>query len=126
MTTDTRSEVQELLMRRERIKLEMLEKQALQTTQHHRFLAYRESVPLVDRLNLQAQIDALAVDRQSTKIALLTLKERVKAENAHDFRAQLEKKLTALGLGHVIVEAREAALSDLQAAGLLPIYKLDL
>lgn len=116
----------DLAMRRERIKESLLEKQAQQATEHHRYIAFGESVPLENRLALQAEIAALEADRQSTKVRLLEMKQQAKATRMRSFRNAIEEKLQAIGMQHLIDEAISEAHEAMIKQGMGDAYRLSL
>ncbi len=117
-------EITALFMRRENIKLELLEKQALQSSRHHRFIAYGESSPLEERLELEAEIAALEADKQSIKLRLLQLKEVAKQEVENNFQTILWRMLSVHGLESIAEEARKEAREIVKQGDLGPAYKL--
>lgn len=116
----------DLAMRRERIKESLLEKQAQQATEHHRYIAFGESVPLENRLALQAEIAALEADRQSTKVRLLEMKQQAKAIKMRSFKSAIEEKLQAIGMQHLIDEAISEAHEAMIKQGMGDAYRLRL
>lgn len=116
----------DLAMRRERIKQDLLEKQAQQANEHHRYIAFGESVCLENRLALQAEIATLEADRQSTKVLLLEMKQQAKNARARGFRNAIEEKLTALGMQHLVDEAMSEAHEEMLRNGMGAAYKLSL
>jgi len=116
----------ELAMRRERIKQDLLEKQAQQANEHHRYIAFGESVSLESRLALQAEIATLEADRQSTKVRLLEMKQQAKAARARGFRNAIEEKLKAIGMQHLVDEAISDAHEEMLRLGMGDAYKLNL
>lgn len=84
MKATIEQQLNDLLMRRERIKLDLMEKQAQQAQEHYRYIAFGESVSLEDRLALQAQIASLEADRQSTKVHLIAMKQKAKELRARE------------------------------------------
>lgn len=116
----------DLAMRRERIKESLLEKQAQQATEHHRYIAFGESVPLEHRLALQAEIAALEADRQSTKVRLLEMKQQAKSTRMRSFRNAIEEKLQAIGMQHLIDEAISEAHEAMIKQGMGDAYRLSL
>lgn len=116
----------ELAMRRERIKQDLLEKQAQQANEHHRYIAFGESVSLESRLALQAEIATLEADRQSTKVRLLEMKQQAKAARARGFRNAIEEKLKAIGMQHLVDEAISDAHEEMLRLGMGDAYNLNL
>ena len=116
----------DLSMKRELIKKELLEKQAQQANEHHRYIAFGESVPLENRLALQAEIAALEADRQSTKVRLLEMKQQAKDVRMRGFRSAIEEKLKAIGMHHLIDEAMSEAHEEMLKQGMGDAYKLNL
>ena len=116
----------ELAMMRERIKQDLLEKQAQQANEHHRYIAFGESVSLESRLALQAEIATLEADRQSTKVRLLEMKQQAKAARARGFRNAIEEKLKAIGMQHLVDEAISDAHEEMLRLGMGDAYKLNL
>lgn len=116
----------DLSMKRERIKKELLEKQAQQANEHHRYIAFGESVALENRLALQAEIAALEADRQSTKVRLLEMKQQAKATRMRGFRNAIEGKLEAIGMQHLVDEAISEAHEEMLKQGMGGAYKLSL
>lgn len=116
----------DLVMRRERIKQDLLEKQAQQANEHHRYIAFGESVSLESRLALQAEIATLEADRQSTKVRLLEMKQQARNARARGFRNAIEEKLTALGMQHLVDEAMSEAHEEMLRNGMGAAYKLSL
>ena len=116
----------DLSMKRERIKKELLEKQAQQANEHHRYIAFGESVSLEKRLALQAEIAALEADRQSTKVRLLEMKQQAKATRMRGFRNAIEEKLQAIGMQHLVEEAISEAHAEMLKQGMGDAYKLSL
>ena len=116
----------DLAMRRERIKQDLLEKQAQQANEHHRYIAFGESVSLESRLALQAEIATLEADRQSTKVRLLEMKQQAKAARARGFRNAIEEKLKAIGMQHLVDEAISDAHEEMLRLGMGDAYKLNL
>lgn len=116
----------DLAMRRERIKQDLLEKQAQQANEHHRYIAFGESVSLESRLALQAEIATLEADRQSTKVRLLEMKQQARNARARGFRNAIEEKLTALGMQHLVDEAMSEAHEEMLRNGMGAAYKLSL
>jgi hypothetical protein len=116
----------DLALKRERIKKELLEKQAQQANEHHRYIAFGESVPLENRLALQAEIAALEADRQSTKVRLLEMKQQAKDVRMRGFRSAIEEKLNAIGMHHLIDEAISEAHEEMLKQGMGDAYRLNL
>lgn len=116
----------DLSMKRELIKKELLEKQAQQANEHHRYIAFGESVSLEKRLALQAEIAALESDRQSTKVRLLEMKQQAKDVRMRGFRSAIEEKLKAIGMHHLIDEAISEAHEEMLKQGMGDAYKLSL
>ena len=116
----------DLAMRRERIKQDLLEKQAQQANEHHRYIAFGESVSLESRLALQAEIATLEADRQSTKVRLLEMRQQAKAARARGFRQAIEEKLKAIGMQHLVDEAISEAHEEMLKKGTGGSYKLSL
>jgi len=116
----------DLSMKRELIKKEMLEKQAQQASEHHRYIAFGESVSLEKRLALQAEIASLEADRQSTKVRLLEMKQQAKDVRMRGFRSAIEEKLKAIGMHHLIDEAMSEAHEEMLKQGMGDAYKLNL
>ncbi len=116
----------DLSMKRELIKKELLEKQAQQANEHHRYIAFGESVPLENRLALQAEIAALEADRQSTKVRLLEMKQQAKDVRMRGFRSAIEEKLKAVGMRHLIDEAISEAHEEMLKQGMGDAYRLNL
>jgi len=116
----------DLSMKRELIKKELLEKQAKQANEHHRYIAFGESVPLENRLALQAEIAALEADRQSTKVRLLEMKQQAKDVRMRGFRSAIEEKLKAVGMRHLIDEAISEAHEEMLKQGMGDAYRLNL
>ena len=116
----------DLVMRRERIKQDLLEKQAQQANEHHRYIAFGESVSLESRLALQAEIATLEADRQSTKVMLLEMKQQARNARARGFRNAIEEKLTALGMQHLVDEAMSEAHEEMIKQGMGDAYRLNL
>ena len=119
-------QLNDLLMRRERIKLDLMEKQAQQAQEHYRYIAFGESVSLEDRLALQAQIASLEADRQSTKVHLLAMKQKAKEVRAFGFRSAIEQKLAAINMQHLIEEALAEAHAEMLRQGFGDAYKQNL
>ena len=119
-------QLNDLLMRRERIKLDLLEKQAQQAQEHYRYIAFGESVSLEDRLALQAQIASLEADRQSTKVHLLAMKQKAKEVRAFGFRSAIEQKLAAINMRHLVEEALAEAHAEMLRQGFGDAYKQNL
>lgn len=116
----------DLALKRERIKKELLEKQAQQANEHHRYIAFGESVSLENRLALQAEIAALEADRQSTKVKLLEMKQKAKDVRARSFRNAIERKLQAIGMNHLVEEAMSEAHEEMLRQGMGEVYQLSL
>ena len=116
----------DLSMKRELIKKELLEKQAQQANEHHRYIAFGESVSLEKRLALQAEIASLEADRQSTKVRLLEMKQQAKDVRMRGFRSAIEEKLQAIGAHHLIDEAISEAHEEMLKQGMGDAYKLSL
>lgn len=116
----------DLLMRRERIKLDLMEKQAQQAQGHYRYIAFGESVSLEDRLALQAQIASLEADRQSTKVHLLAMKQKAKEVRAFGFRSAIEQKLAAINMQHLVEDALAEAHAEMLRQGFGDAYKQNL
>ena len=119
-------QLNDLLMRRERIKLDLMEKQAQQAQEHYRYIAFGESVSLEDRLALQAQIASLEADRQSTKVHLLAMKQKAKEVRAFGFRSAIEQKLAAINMQHLVEEALAEAHAEMLRQGFGDAYKQNL
>ena len=119
-------QLNDLLMRRERIKLDLMEKQAQQAQEHYRYIAFGESVSLEDRLALQAQIASLEADRQSTKVHLLAMKQKAKEVRAFGFRSAIEQKLAAINMQHLVEEAVTDAHAEMLRQGFGDAYKQNL
>jgi hypothetical protein len=119
-------QLNDLLMRRERIKLDLMEKQAQQAQDHYRYIAFGESVSLEDRLALQAQIASLDADRQSTKVHLLAMKQKAKEVRAFGFRSAIEQKLAAINMQHLVEEALAEAHAEMLRQGFGDAYKQNL
>ena len=116
----------DLALKRERIKKELLEKQAQQANEHHRYIAFGESVSLEKRLALQAEIASLEADRQSTKVRLLEMKQQAKDVRMRGFRSAIEEKLQAIGMHHLIDEAISEAHEEMLKQGMGDAYRLNL
>ncbi len=116
----------DLSMKRELIKKELLEKQAQQANEHHRYIAFGESVHIENRLALQAEIAALEADRQSTKVRLLEMKQQAKDVRMRGFRSAIEEKLNAIGMHHLIDEAISEAHEEMLKQGMGDAYRLNL
>ena len=116
----------DLALKRERIKKELLEKQAQQANEHHRYIAFGESVSLEKRLALQAEIASLEADRQSTKVRLLEMKQQAKDVRARNFRNAIERKLQAIGMHHLVEEAMSEAHEEMLRQGMGEVYQLSL
>lgn len=116
----------DLALKRERIKKELLEKQAQQANEHQRYIAFGESVSLENRLALQAEIAALEADRQSTKVRLLEMKQQAKDVRMRGFRSAIEEKLKAVGMRHLIDEAISEAHEEMLKQGMGDAYRLNL
>lgn len=126
MEATIEQQLNELLMRRERIKRDLMEKQAQQAQEHYRYIAFGEPVSLEDRLALQAQIAALEFDRQSTKVNLLAMKQKAKEVRAFGFRSAIEQKLAAINMQHLIEEALAEAHAEMLRQGFGDAYKQNL
>ena len=126
MEATIEQQLNDLLMRRERIKLDLMEKQAQQAQEHYRYIAFGESVSLEDRLALQAQIASLEADRQSTKVNLLAMKQKAKEVRAFGFRSAIEQKLAAINMQHLIEEALAEAHAEMLRQGFGDAYKQNL
>ena len=126
MEATIKQQLNDLLMRRERIKLDLMEKQAQQAQEHYRYIAFGESVSLEDRLALQAQIASLEADRQSTKVNLLAMKQKAKEVRAFGFRSAIEQKLAAINMQHLIEEALAEAHAEMLRQGFGDAYKQNL
>lgn len=126
MEATIEQQLNDLLMRRERIKLDLMEKQAQQAQEHYRYIAFGESVSLEDRLALQAQIASLEADRQSTKVHLLAMKQKAKEVRAFGFRSAIEQKLAAINMQHLIEEALAEAHAEMLRQGFGDAYKQNL
>ena len=126
MEATIEQQLNDLLMRRERIKLDLMEKQAQQAREHYRDIAFGESVSLDDRLALQAQIASLEADRQSTKVHLLAMKQKAKEVRAFGFRSAIEQKLAAINMQHLIEEALAEAHAEMLRQGFGDAYKQNL
>ena len=126
MEATIKQQLNDLLMRRERIKLDLMEKQAQQAQDHYRYIAFGESVSLEDRLALQAQIASLEADRQSTKVHLLAMKQKAKEVRAFGFRSAIEQKLAAINMQHLIEEALAEAHAEMLRQGFGDAYKQNL
>ena len=126
MEATIEQQLNDLLMRRERIKLDLMEKQTQQAQEHYRYIAFGESVSLEDRLALQAQIASLEADRQSTKVNLLAMKQKAKEVRAFGFRSAIEQKLAAINMQHLIEEALAEAHAEMLRQGFGDAYKQNL
>ena len=126
MEATIEQQLNDILMRRERIKLDLMEKQAQQAQEHYRYIAFGESVSLEDRLALQAQIASLEADRQSTKVHLLAMKQKAKEVRAFGFRSAIEQKLAAINMQHLIEEALAEAHAEMLRQGFGDAYKQNL
>ena len=126
MEATIEQQLNDLLMRRERIKLDLMEKQTQQAQEHYRYIAFGESVSLEDRLALQAQIASLEADRQSTKVHLLAMKQKAKEVRAFGFRSAIEQKLAAINMQHLIEEALAEAHAEMLRQGFGDAYKQNL
>lgn len=126
MEATIEQQLNDLLMRRERIKLDLMEKQAQQAQEHYRYIAFGESVSLEDRLALQAQIASLEADRQSTKVHLLAMKQKAKEVRAFGFRSAIEQKLAAINMQHLVEEALAEAHAEMLRKGFGDAYKQNL
>ena len=126
MEATIEQQLNDLLMRRERIKLDLMEKQAQQAQEHYRYIAFGESVSLEDRLALQAQIASLEADRQSTKVHLLAMKQKAKEVRAFGFRSAIEQKLAAINMQHLVEEALAEAHAEMLRQGFGDAYKQNL
>ena len=126
MEATIEQQLNDLLMRRERIKLDLMEKQAQQAQEHYRYIAFGESVSLEDRLALQAQIASLEADRQSTKVHLLAMKQKAKEVRAFGFRSAIEQKLAAVNMQHLVEEALAEAHAEMLRQGFGDAYKQNL
>lgn len=126
-TTETFEQaLNDLSMKRERIKKELLEKQAQQANEHHRFIAFGESVSLESRLALQSEIATLEAYRQSTKVRLLEMKQQAKSTRMRSFRNAIEEKLQAIGMQHLVDEAISEAHEAMIKQGMGDAYRLSL
>ena len=126
MKATIEQQLNKLLMRRECIKRDLMEKQAQQAQEHYRYIAFGESVSLEDRLALQAQIASLEADRQSTKVHLLAMKQKAKEVRAFGFRSAIEQKLAAINMQHLIEEALAEAHAEMLRQGFGDAYKQNL
>lgn len=126
MEATIEQQLKDILMRRERIKLDLMEKQAQQAREHYRYIALGESVSLEDRLALQAQIASLEADRQSTKVHLLAMKQKAKEVRAFGFRSAIEQKLAAINMQHLVEEALAEAHAEMLRQGFGDAYKQNL
>ena len=126
MEATIEQQLNDLLMRRERIKLDLMEKQAQQAQEHYRYIAFGESVSLEDRLALQAQIASLEADRQSTKVHLLAMKQKAKELRAFGFRSAIEQKLAAINMQHLVEDALAEAHAEMLRQGFGDAYKQNL
>ena len=126
MEATIEQQLNDLLMRRERIKLDLMEKQAQQAQEHYRYIAFGESVSLEDRLALQAQIASLEADRQSTKVHLLAMKQKAKEVRAFGFRSAIEQKLAAINMQHLVEDALAEAHAEMLRQGFGDAYKQNL
>ena len=126
MEATIEQQLNDLLMRRERIKLDLMEKKAQQAQEHYRYIAFGEYVSLEDRLALQAQIASLEADRQSTKVHLLAMKQKAKEVRAFGFRSAIEQKLAAINMQHLIEEALAEAHAEMLRQGFGDAYKQNL
>lgn len=126
MEATIEQQLNELLMRRERIKRDLMEKQAQQAQEHYRYIAFGEPVSLEARLALQAQIAALEFDRQSTKVNLLAMKQKAKEVRAFGFRSAIEQKLAAINMQHLVEEALAEAHAEMLRQGFGGAYKQNL
>jgi len=116
----------DLALKSERTKKELLEKKAQQANEHHRYIAFGESVSLENRLALQAEIAALEADRQSTKVKLMEMKQKAKDVRARSFRNAIERKLQAIGMHHLVEEAMSEAHEEMLRQGMGEAYQLSL
>lgn len=126
MEATIEQQLNDLLMRRERIKRDLMEKQAQQAWEHYRYIAFGESVSLEDRLALQAQIASLEAGRQSTKVHLLAMKQKAKEVRAFGFRSAIEQKLAAINMQHLVEEALAEAHAEMLRQGFGDAYKQNL
>lgn len=118
--------IQDLTMRRERIKKELFAKMAERTRRLELFIVHGESTSRADRLTLDAEIAALEADRQSTKLDLIRAKYEARNFRGHSLAEHLMQALKDHGLHHEIEMARKRATKDLEESGMALAYKVQL
>lgn len=117
------AEISQLNIRRERIKLALLEKQALRTQRFERFIKFGEETPLHERLSLDSDIAALEVDRQSSKVRLMEMKAEAREFRSQSLVSALFARLTEEGLVHILDEVRAKADEAMKQSGHEAAYK---
>ena len=81
-----REQIKALEIRREQIKADLFDARAEQAEQIRRWNVEGVSTPLEDRLELQAEIADLEAERQSTKVAMMKLKQQLRLNNEKTYR----------------------------------------
>lgn len=85
-----REKIKQLEMEREELKADLFDALAEQAEQIRLWTVEGISTPLEQRLELQAEIKDLEAQRQSTKVALMKLKQRLKETNEMTYKAVVE------------------------------------
>lgn len=88
-----REQIKQLELEREQIKADLFDARAEQAEQVRKWNVEGVSTPLEQRLDLQAEIADLEAHRQSTKVELMKMKQRLKESNEKTYRQIVGKVL---------------------------------
>lgn len=116
MKTDLKMEIALLEMRREEIKLKLIELTTLRLRNKERFIVYSEQTPIGERISLDSEISHLETDRQSTKVNLMRIKMHARDNKRASLVAILCEALEKNGLGHMVKEALETVEDQINEA----------
>ena len=89
-----REQIKALELKREENKAELFELYDEQADQKFCWVAYQESTPLKERLELEADIKDLEAERQHSKVELMRLKAKLREANEMTYRQVVEEVLT--------------------------------
>ena len=123
MTETIADKIASLLLRREKNKLELFEKEAMRLRRKERFFVYGESTPTVDRISLDSEIAHLEADRQQTKVELMRLKMEAREVREATLIPLLIASLIAHGLENEVTKARSTADDALKHEGFFEVHK---
>ena len=122
MTETIADKIASLLLRREKNKLELFEKEAMRLRRKERFFVYGESTPTGDRISLDSEIAHLEADRQQTKVELMRLKIEAREMREVKLITLLIEALIANGLGDEVTKAASSATDALKHEGIFEDY----